>query len=72
VSAGELSAQKRCNIVLGPWPAREALWDEEGERRGKRWRGTMERWCAAAPSRLELGKSPSHHWHQIEPLRGDR
>jgi hypothetical protein len=36
VSMGESSARKRRDIVLGPGPGREELWEEEGERRGTR------------------------------------
>lgn len=41
VSMGELSARKRRDIVLGPGPAREELWDMEGVRRGDRWKRAL-------------------------------
>jgi len=41
VSIGESSARKRRDVVFGPGPARVELWDEEGERRGERWKGTL-------------------------------
>ena len=42
VSMGESSARKRRDIVLGPGPAMEELWEEEGERHGERWTGMVE------------------------------
>ncbi len=42
VSMGDSSARKRRDVVLGPGPAREELWEEEGERRGARCKGTAE------------------------------
>lgn len=33
---GDSSPRKRRDIVLGPGPAREELWDEENERRDER------------------------------------
>lgn len=41
-SMGDSSARKRRDIVAGPGPAREELWDEEGERRGERWKEALE------------------------------
>ena len=35
MSTGDSSLRKRRDSVLGPGPAREELWEEEGVRRGE-------------------------------------